>query len=157
MDALGHELVKVIIMQETKEQNKSMVKRYFQAWNNRDFKAMREMLAPDYQFTLLTNPPNTISREKMLGFAQSMTLGIPDLKVNIHQMVAEGDTVVVRSTLTGTHEGDFQGQPATGNRIEVSSMFTCRVKNGRIVDEKEIVDTLGFSEQLKPKEERPEV
>lgn len=140
-------------MQETKEQNRALTKRYIQAWNNRDFKVMKGMLSPDFTFTLLNPTPITLSRDRMLGVAMSMTTGIPDMKIEIQQTVAEGDTVVIRSIVTGTHEGDFQEQPATGNKIEFTSIVIYRVKNGRIVDEKELSDTLSFSQQLKPKDD----
>ncbi len=58
--------------------------------------------------------------------------------------------------VTGTHQGEFQGIPATGNEIEVSTILIWSFKNGKIVEEREEANWLGMMQQLgmelKPKE-----
>jgi len=58
--------------------------------------------------------------------------------------------------MRGTHEGEFRGIPATGNKVEVSGIMMTRIENGIIVEDKEEADMLGFMQQLgmelKPKE-----
>ena len=60
------------------------------------------------------------------------------------------------SILTGTHEANYFGIPATGNKIEFASVITCRIEDGKIVEEKELTGTLSLMQQLgmelKPKE-----
>jgi len=58
--------------------------------------------------------------------------------------------------MRGTHQGEFQGIPATGNKVEISGIIISRIENGKIVEEREDWDLLGFMQQLglelKPKE-----
>ena len=139
---------------EVEEQNKALVKSYVEAWNKGDFQAFKEVLSPDYELHWL--PSTTMSREELAGFAKKFRTAFPDLKMNIQETIAEDDIVVLRSILTGTHEGEHFGIPPTGNKIEFTSIITCRIEDGKIVEEKELTDTLTFMQQLgmelKPKE-----
>lgn len=138
------------------EQNKALAAQYFEAWNEGDFEAMGEILATDYVYYFLGLPPINMSKDEMIGFAMSMRSGFPDLKVDIQQTIAEGDMIVLRAILTGTHEGEFRGIQPTGNKIEFTTIVTFRIEDGKIVEEKELTDTLTFMQQLgmelKPKE-----
>ena len=84
--------------------------------------------------------------------------GFPDFAYSIEELIAEDDIVMSRFIFRGTHEGEFQGIPATGNKIEVSSILMIRIQNGKIVEFKEELDQLGMMMQLgfelKPKEEK---
>ncbi|MGB6867590.1 MAG: ester cyclase, partial [Candidatus Aminicenantaceae bacterium] len=80
----------------------------------------------------------------------------PDFNLSIEELFAVEDRVIVRYILRGTHKGDWHGIPATGNKFEISSTFIIRIENGKIVEEREDFDQLGFLQQLgmelKPKE-----
>jgi predicted ester cyclase len=58
--------------------------------------------------------------------------------------------------MRGTHQGEFAGIPATGNKVEISGIMIGRIENGKIVEEREEMDMLGLFMQLgmelKPKE-----
>ena len=73
----------------------------------------------------------------------------PDMRMEIVQLVAEGDTVVGRFTCSATHAGDWQGQPATGRRFEnVDEVYFFGFDNGRIAEAWGIEDTLDRLGQL---------
>ncbi|MDH4143193.1 MAG: ester cyclase, partial [Chloroflexota bacterium] len=55
----------------------------------------------------------------------------PDLEVTIEDQVAEGDKVVTRYTMRGTHQGELWGIPASGNRFELEGINIDRVVDGR--------------------------
>jgi steroid delta-isomerase-like uncharacterized protein len=63
-------------------------------------------------------------------------------------MVADGDTVAVRYTMTGTHRGDFAGVPPTGKAVVAQSMAFYRLADGKIVEERAQLDMLSVLEQL---------
>ncbi len=65
-------------------------------------------------------------------------------------MIAEGDKVVTRHTLTGTHQGEFMGVPATGKGVKVTGMWIHRLAGGKIVEGREwgVWDALGMMQQL---------
>jgi predicted ester cyclase len=73
---------------------------------------------------------------------------IPDLNFEIENQIAEGDTVAAVVTMTGTHNSDFMGVPATGRRVSVAVMDTGRVREGRFTDHWGLVDGPELMTQL---------
>jgi len=71
-----------------------------------------------------------------------------NFEATVKDAVTEGDTVAMRVTLRGTHEGPFQGIEPTGNSIEVQNMVFTRVEDGKIAERWLQLDTLGLMEQL---------
>jgi len=74
--------------------------------------------------------------------------GMPDLKVVIEDMIAEGDKVATRYTLEGTHQGELFGVPPTGQRLSIESMTVERVSEGKIREHWRVTDTLEMMQQL---------
>jgi steroid delta-isomerase-like uncharacterized protein len=72
----------------------------------------------------------------------------PDLTMEPHEMVAEGDLVTARITIAGTNEGDFMGMLATGKHVEIQAIDMIRVREGRFVEHWGITDALRMMEQL---------
>jgi steroid delta-isomerase-like uncharacterized protein len=72
----------------------------------------------------------------------------PDLRVVIHDQVAEGDNVVTRKTFHGTHQGDLSGIPPTGQAVAFDVIDILRVQDGKITDHWNIVDQLGLMRQI---------
>jgi steroid delta-isomerase-like uncharacterized protein len=72
----------------------------------------------------------------------------PDLHVTIEDLIAEGDKVVSRNTVTGTHLGDYMGHPATGRTVTYSEIFIFRFADGRIAETWGVVDVLSQMRQV---------
>jgi len=72
----------------------------------------------------------------------------PDLHYALDDMIVEGDKVVVRCTVTGTHKGEFMGIPPTNKKVKVQAIAIDRVVGGKIVEEWGMSDTLGLMQQL---------
>ena len=72
----------------------------------------------------------------------------PDLTCTIEDQLAEGDKVVTRWTVRGTHQGEFFGVPATGERIEMRGIQIDRFEEGKLVEERAEFDLLGALQQL---------
>jgi steroid delta-isomerase-like uncharacterized protein len=71
-----------------------------------------------------------------------------DLVWTVEEMVADGDAVAVRYTMTGTHRGDFAGFPPTGKAVAAQSMAFYRLADGQIVEERAQLDMLGILQQI---------
>jgi predicted ester cyclase len=69
--------------------------------------------------------------EVLRGFISA----IPDLHATEQDMVAEGDTVVVRLVVEGTHQGNLLGIPATGRRVRWDAVDIYRLSDGKIAEE----------------------
>lgn len=74
--------------------------------------------------------------------------GISDLSVKIDHLIGEGDKVVARFTLTGTHSGTFQGVPPTGRRVTFPATDIYRFEDGKIVEGWALMDFLSFLQQV---------
>jgi steroid delta-isomerase-like uncharacterized protein len=72
----------------------------------------------------------------------------PDLTCTIEDQVAEGEKVVSRYTIRGTHQGEFFGVPATGERIEMRGIQIDRFEGSKLVEERAEFDLLGALQQL---------
>ncbi len=87
-------------------------------------------------------------REGFKAFFTELTTAFPDAKIEPAQMVTDDDKVAVAYTLTGTHQGDFNGIAATGNSIEVRGLQIGRFEDGKIVERWGSSDELGILQQL---------
>jgi steroid delta-isomerase-like uncharacterized protein len=72
----------------------------------------------------------------------------PDLRVTIDELIAAGNRVVRRFSLSGTHAGTFMAVPATGRRVQVSGIGVDRLERGKLVESWICLDVLGLLLQL---------
>jgi len=142
---------------EVEEQNKELIRNYLEELDKGNAEILRKVYAPDatYYFPSGIAEPMTIEQE--IEQVKMFHAGIPDLVHEIEEIMATGDKIIVRFVARGTHTGDLgMGIPPTGNKVEVSSIVIFRIENGRVVEERQDADMLGFMQQLgmvlKPKE-----
>ena len=138
------------------EQNKEIVKGYIDEFNKGNVEILNEVCAPDYRFYVPSNSPKFMSREEIIEILKMFLVAFPDFNWSIEDTIAEGDKVVTRFIMRGTHKGEWQGIPPTGNKVETSAIFITSIENGKIVEDREEENSLGFMMQLgmelKPKE-----
>ena len=143
---------------EVEEQNKALVKRMYEAWEKGDFEAYKELVAPEYVLYMPSSSTKPMSREETIEFGKMIHIAFPDFSYSIEELTAIEDKVISLFIFRGSHEGEFHGIPATGNKIEFSGIMITRIKNGKVVEDKEELDQLGMMMQLgmelKPKEEK---
>lgn len=150
------ELEKFRAQAKLEEQNKEIVKSEYEAWNKGDFEAVKEILAPEYVWYSPSENTKPYSLEETIEFEKSVNNAFPDVTFSVEEMYAAGDRIISRYIMKGTHQGEFMGVPATGNKIEMSGIMITRIENGKIVEDREESDILGFWDklgwELKPKE-----
>jgi len=138
------------------EQNIALVKRMWEAWSQGDFEAYKEVVSPEYVCYFPSATIEPVSREGVIEFDKMIIKGFPDNSWTIEEKFAVGDKVITRWIYKGTHEGEFMGIPPTGNKVELGGILISRIENGKIVEEREDYDMLGWMMQLgmelKPKE-----
>jgi steroid delta-isomerase-like uncharacterized protein len=131
------------------EENKAIVRRiYDELWNKRRLEVAEEVIAHggvNYDTGLVPQP---FGPEEMNATVRTVTAGFPDNHHEVEEMLAEGDKVVLRCTLTGTHDGEFMGIPPTGRRIEVTEIHIYRLEDGKAVEHRVGRDDLGAMRQL---------
>jgi steroid delta-isomerase-like uncharacterized protein len=129
------------------EENKAIVRRYQEIYNSNNVNALSEVLAEDF-LTPRMMPGMPPGLEGAKAIHQATLLGMPDWHTEIEDLIAEGDQVVARITMTGTHTGDFFGIPATGKKISFTGIYIVRIANGKIVEHWGEEDSLGLLQQL---------
>lgn len=137
------------------EENKDIVRRYQEAYNTNNFEALAEVVAADVVTpNIISGMPPGLEGAKAVH--QKTLLGMPDYYTTIEDLIAEGDKVVARVRMTGTHTGNFYGIAPTGRRVNLTSIYIVRIAEGKIVehwgeeDGVTVLKQLGFKIKLEP-------
>lgn len=137
------------------EENKEIVRRYQEAYNTSNWEALADVLAADVITpNIISGMPPGIEGAKAVH--QKTLLGMPDYYTTIEDLIAEGDKVVARVRMTGTHTGNFYGIEPTGRLVNLTSIYIVRIANGKIVehwgeeDGVAVLRQLGFKIKLEP-------
>lgn len=117
--------------ENTLEQKKELVREGIEAINESDAEWLREFIADDVVIHGQGGQEINGLDEYLSGDDND---AFPDSHLEIEEMLAEGDTVVVRMTFTGTHEGNMHGIPPTGEEIEIQVMSTYRIEDGQLAE-----------------------
>jgi predicted ester cyclase len=131
----------------TTEENKVLVRRFVEEfWNGGNTATADELMAPDAEIHMPTG--EMVDLEGLKGFAVTFREAFPDWHSTFDELVAEGDTVAERWTGRGTHQGELQGIPPTGRRVEVPGSVFYRIVGGTIVEFRGQLDMLSLMQQL---------
>ena len=129
------------------QQNKDFVRRWFEEiWNKGRASAVDEMLAANGVIHGLQGVMR--GPAAFQSFHAAYREAFPDVKIQIDDMVAEGDVVAVRWSGTATHNGNALGFAATQKRIQFSGMGFVRIVDGKLVEAWNNFDQLGMFQQL---------
>jgi len=133
--------------------NKELVKGFMNALHTlrdtHDTSILDQYFAPDVLLNITGFPPNSKGLEALKQGALMFINAFPDLQITeLHPMVAQGDTVAVRVSWTGTHTGDLMEIPATGKRVSLSDCHIERIANGKIVERFAVTDMMNMMQQL---------
>lgn len=117
----------------------STVERYIHEFKNAQrFSVFPRLFAPGFRhhFSYVDRRGRPVPGDLRSWVETGMAFlrGFPDVKVTLHELVAEGDLVLERNTAVGTHRGPFHGRPATGRMVSWSEEHVYRVQDGRIVE-----------------------
>jgi steroid delta-isomerase-like uncharacterized protein len=128
----------------THEQNKAAVRGCFQNASQGRFDALDDLLSTDY----VLHPEDVHGVAGLTAVVEGYRDAIADLRVTIEHQFAEGDYVATRSTISGRHEGELMGTPATGRDVSFTSLTISRCRDGKIEEEWELADTVGLLRQV---------
>jgi steroid delta-isomerase-like uncharacterized protein len=119
---------------------------YFESFNSGDLDALDALLAPDYIHYGALGPDQDRERHKQR--VQVTRTGFPDAVYTVEELIVDGDLVVIRHTMNGTHDGEYAGLAATGTVVEVSGIHIHRLECGLIAETWNEGDGLGLYRQL---------
>ena len=128
-------------------EHKEIVSRLVEeAFGQGNLDVVDELLAPDsvgHAFPDELHGPEEVKR-----FVSAFRNGFPDLQFEVRDVIAEGDKVVARWVARGTHEGEFNGIPPTGEQIRMTGITIERLEDGKVVEGWTNRDALGMLQQL---------
>ncbi len=127
------------------EENKALVRRAWELADNPDI--LDEVYAPD----VVWHEPDQEIRglEQAKQFVTTYKTAFPDMNVTVEDVIAEGDKVVSRVTLRGTHQGETEEfGPPTGRQVELKGITISRIEGGKIVEDWDSYDNLSAMQQL---------
>ncbi len=130
------------------EENKAIVRRFWGIWEEGNIDLFGELLAADHINHNPATPDQPTGAEGARQVVSMFRSAMPDLKVVIEDMIAEGDQVATRYTLEGTHEGELFGGPPTGQHLSIKSMTVERVSEGKIRGHWRVTNNLEMMQQL---------
>jgi len=130
-----------------------IVRKYMDAWNNRDVDAIVSFFADGGEYIDVTNVNNGWAapwrgRDAIREAVRDMYAGVPDLAFDVSFIRAASDYAVVEWTMKGTHSGDWETLPATHQTLAVPGVSVIQLVDGKISHQRDYWDGYLFSSQL---------
>jgi steroid delta-isomerase-like uncharacterized protein len=128
-------------------ENKTVIRRVFEeAINQGKLEILPELLAPNcvnHDMPLPTPGP-----EGFRQLLQQFLTAFPDMQIRLDDVLGEGNKVVTRGVMTGTHRAAFMDIPATGKPVSIQYIDVWRLENGKAMENWVRLDLLGLLQQL---------
>jgi steroid delta-isomerase-like uncharacterized protein len=128
------------------EDNKAAVLRFMRESNKGNLRVMDEVLAPDFVGHMAAMELHGPDAYKQ--YIARIHTALPDSQLSIDDIVADGDTVAVRATISGTNSGPFMDLPPTGKNISHREALFFRFSGGKATEVWQFSDTMAFYRQL---------
>ena len=130
------------------EENKALVRRFLdELQNKQNLDIVDELVSPGYPGEG-TSSIGGDSPEALKEGSRARKVAFPDTHWTIDDQIAEGDKVVTRFTIRGTHKGEYQGIAPTDKEIVTTGILIHRIDNGKLVECWAALDRLGMMQQL---------
>jgi predicted ester cyclase len=129
------------------EENKVLVRRFYDELNKGNLDIIDEMVCPDYvgHFPGL---PDLHGITALKPFHQAAMSTIPPRRITLEDLIAEGDKVIKRYSVFGVHKGEILGVSPTNKEVNITGFSILRLVNGRIVEQWGLDDMFSFFQQL---------
>lgn len=129
------------------EDNKTLVHRFFEEFANQGNLAVADdLFVPEYVHHF---PDEDIhGPDGMKQLDKRLRTAFPDWHISTDDVIAEGDKVVVRYTMHGTHQGEGFDIAPTGKLVVYTGIDIIRIADGKIVEQWTEIDALGLLQQL---------
>jgi steroid delta-isomerase-like uncharacterized protein len=135
---------------QTTEENKELIYDYFDAWHNEDLGGLTALLSEEFvlSYTAPTGEERRLDAEEFADAQIGYFENLAELNYEIEEMVAEEDSVLVRITWGGVHDGPILGVGPTGKQIEVEEYLSFRIEDGEVEEMHLLADNLELLRQL---------
>ena len=127
------------------EENKALVRYFFEASVEEVLSKVDELMAPDFVYH---TDEGDVDRETYKLVNSAVLAAFPDLRYTIDDLIVEEDKAATRWTMTGTHQAEFNGIPATNKAIKLTGVSIDRLKDGKFVETWNFFDSMTMLKQL---------
>ena len=128
--------------------NKALLRRFYkEVYVDWDMALADEVLSPRFTSHDWPNDGRT-GPQAFRDYYAAIRSAVPDALYEVDDLIAEGDRVVVRWRLLGTHQGDFGGIAATGRPIALKGIAIYRVDDGKLMERWVVSDLHGLLEEI---------
>jgi steroid delta-isomerase-like uncharacterized protein len=128
------------------EENVTIARRFFAEQDRRKGPLAPEICAPGYTVHVPGFPLMDLAGHT--EFAKAFYAAFPDLKHTIEEAFATEEKAAVRFTITGTHQGELMGIPASGKPIEISGIAIFHIVGGKVEQLYPNFDQIGMMQQI---------
>ena len=128
------------------EQNKAVIQGWIEMWNTGNVEIADEIFDPEW-----VNHASWGESEGIASVKENVNrtrTAFPDLQMEIGGMMAADDRVAVHMKMTGTHDGEYLGVPASGKKVTLEAFAVRRIAGGKIVEGWTVGDLLGMLTQM---------
>ena len=130
------------------EENKALMRRFYDEIVNEGRADLIEQLVSKDFVEREEFPGLGTDRAGLRDFLGMMRNAFPDFRMEVEDLIGEGDRVVARLTMSGTHKGEFMGMPPSGHSFKVETIDIVRFANGQAVEHWGVTDSGAMMEQL---------
>jgi steroid delta-isomerase-like uncharacterized protein len=127
------------------------IKMYENTWDNVINKGQIDQINSsnfDDNIVMVSQPENIVGIDKFKAYYQNFLTGFSDIEFTVIDAFGQGDKLVKHWRFKGKHTGDFFGIPATGRAVDVEGVTLVKIKNGKIAQEHDFMDSMVFMQQL---------
>ena len=129
------------------EDLQALARRAYAIISSGDLDELDEIMVPGF-VDHNAEPDQAPGAEGVKEVFHSMRSGVPDVKLSPEAIYTDGDTVIARVRMTGTHNGEYFGIPPTGKSVDITGIDIVRIEEGKAVERWGVFEGLNLMQQL---------
>jgi steroid delta-isomerase-like uncharacterized protein len=141
-------------MTEATEEAEQLVNAYLSMWEQQEYSKIPDLVSESFEMHGPFTPEEGIrGRDGLEEWMREVTSGFPDFRTDVLDVLSSDDLVMCEVTVSGTHEGEFDGVPPTGREVEIRAMEKFDVADGTVrehrvyFDQQEMLEQLGLADE----------
>lgn len=134
----------------SRDETAEVARQYLDVWNTKDLSQFDTLASPDVVHHWAQAVEDTTGIDALKASTETFFQAFPDMQMSFDDIIVEGDMVVIRWTLTGTHEGPFFGIEPTGITAEWTGINIYRIECGQVAESWSEADGVSLRQQLMP-------
>ena len=119
-----------------------------EVWNERNYDFIAETHGDEYVGRWFDVGGSDVDQDGLEAFIREAHAGFSDFEMSVEFVLAEDETGVTGFTVSGTHDGEYAGIPATDRTVTVPGIMAHRFEDGKVVEAWAVWDALGQLQQL---------